>query len=219
MINYLHSLVHRPESGWDPVPDAHIAGYTEHSRRNFDSGLVKMLNQRLGGLDGKRVLDLGGGHGLYSVAFAQHGADVTWHDISANYRAIAKGLAKEANVTIAFSTGYLEDAVCLVNRPYDLVFCRVCWCYCRGDRAFSETFWNLVKPGGAGYIETDITKRATGSFLRRAQVLAYSAFWFKVGHPFPPRGRIAKLFRNRAVRHINEDYSNPALDKIFFIKS
>src|SRR5262245_15306759 len=87
-VNYLHSLLHRVEDGWDPIPSSYAASYAELAWHERSPKIVQDLESLLGGLAGKSVLDLGGGPGQYSILFAQHGADVTWHDISREYQAI-----------------------------------------------------------------------------------------------------------------------------------
>src|SRR4051812_35635270 len=72
VINLLHSRLHRPESGWDPVPQGHVLEYGTHEwASGADARLLDELEQRIGGFAGKQVLDLGGGPGQYSVAFAK----------------------------------------------------------------------------------------------------------------------------------------------------
>ena len=70
MLNYLHAGISRPERGWNPVPESHVAEYTAHATQSFDKEAVPMLEARLGSLAGRRVLDLGGGPGHYSIEFA-----------------------------------------------------------------------------------------------------------------------------------------------------
>src|SRR5260370_2957744 len=98
MINSLHALLHRPEHGWDPIATQYAEGYAARATRDLDSTLVDELDRRLGGVTGKTVLDLGGGPGQYSVAFASRGAHVTWHDISRNYQRIAAWNAAQHGV-------------------------------------------------------------------------------------------------------------------------
>ena len=78
-VNYLHSLLHRVESGWDPISPEYAREYADFASSRIDITLVDHLERQVGGLSGKRVLDLGGGPGQYSVLFAERGADVTWH--------------------------------------------------------------------------------------------------------------------------------------------
>jgi hypothetical protein len=40
--------------------------------------------------------------------------------------------------------------------------------------------------------------------------------WVKVGHPYPPRGRIAALFQRFPLEQMIIDYSLPGNDRIFF---
>src|SRR5690348_15498072 len=133
-VNYLHSLFHRVESGWDPIPQEYAQQYANFATTQVDTSLIEHLERQTGGIRGKRVLDLGGGPGQYSVLFAQRGAQVTWHDISREYQSIAEARAAAGGVKISFSLGYLEDAARLRASSFDLVFCRVCWCYGRSDR-------------------------------------------------------------------------------------
>jgi SAM-dependent methyltransferase len=176
------------------------------------------LETRLGGFAGKRVLDLGGGPGQYSVLFAQRGADVTWHDVSREYEGITRERAAAAGVSLRFSLGYLEDARHL-REQFDLVFCRVCWYYARSDRAFSGLLYSLIKPGGIGYIECNTPAFSQPAGWRKLQYWLNSYFWFKVGHPMPPHGRIARLLQQHHVTHMTMDYSSPLRDIVVFTKA
>ena len=57
-INYLHSLLHRVESGWDPVSPNYASSYGELAWSERNPQIVDELESLLGGLAGKRVLDL-----------------------------------------------------------------------------------------------------------------------------------------------------------------
>lgn len=78
MINRLHSWIHQPGKGWDPVAPEYAGEYAESEWRNINVGLIDRLEQRIGGFKDKRVLYLGGGPGQYSTAFARRGARVTY---------------------------------------------------------------------------------------------------------------------------------------------
>ena len=217
MLNYVHATLHRPERGWDPIPPSHIAAYAAHATETFDATVVPMLDARLGGLAGRRILDLGGGPGDYSIAFARRGARVVWHDVSSQYLRIARGRAQCANVPMNFSLGYLEDARRL-GGDFDLVFCRVAWSYCCDDRRFARILWSLVRAGGAGYVECNTPQLANPAGLRKLQYLLNSRLWLKIGHPYPPHGRIEALFRKFPLSEMDVDYSSPLTDKVFFRK-
>lgn len=218
-VNYLHSLLHRVENGWDPIPSSYACSYAELAWNERSPNLVRDLDLRVGGLTGKRVLDLGGGPGQYSILFAQYGANVTWHDVSREYEAITRERAAVAGVSIAYSIGYLEDAQRFETEPFDLVFCRVCWYYSRSDRAFARLLYSVVKTGGVGYVECNTPDFSKPRSWRRGQYWLNKHLWLKVGHPMPPRGRIAKLLQQYDLRQMTLDYSSPLRDIVVFRKA
>jgi len=218
MINTLHALTHRPERGWDPIPSAHVRLYGDEEWQKFSPELVDELEGRLGGLAGRRVLDLGGGPGHYSVALARRGAEVTWHDVSRGYRDFARSRARQAGVDIDFSLGYLEDARMFVRRPFDLVFCRICWRYCRNDRSFARLVYSLVAPGGAGYIDSGVDQGRHPTRWMRWQAALNARLGWKIGHPDPPGGRLPRLFRRLPLAVLEVDSSIPGKERIWFVK-
>lgn len=220
MINRLHARFHRPESGWDPVPAEHAARYGAGEWSSIDHVLLDNLDKWTGGFAGKSVLDLGGGPGQYTVAMAQRGARVTWHDVSRTYmnmsrsRAGALGLADQ----IRFSIGYLDDAPQLLGERFDLVFNRICWYYGFGDRSFAEVVYGLVKPGGFGYVDTTHSGYRREQLSKRARLRTWlnDCTAIKIGHPYPPRGRLARLFLRHRIEYLNVDYRTPTNDRILF---
>ena len=124
MINYLHYLLHRPERGWDPVPASHVANYTAFTNSLVEESTraAAAIARAVGGVQGKTVLDLGGGPGQYGLAFAKLGASVTWYDVSARYAAVARSLFEQDRVEAQFVVGYLDDAASKLGRTFDLVF-------------------------------------------------------------------------------------------------
>jgi SAM-dependent methyltransferase len=177
--------------GFDPVSRGHAERYAEHEWSNLNTGLIDELERRVGGLQGKRVLDLGAGPGQYAVEFARRGARVTWHDISRNYLAVARSRAESHGTDLDFSLGYLEEADRYLEEPFDFVFNRICWYYCANDSRFARLVRGLIRPGGWGYIDNYI-HHAPGGLSAR--------YWFnartgiKIGHPVPPPGRLERLF-------------------------
>lgn len=93
-------------------------------------------------------MDLGGGPGQYSVAFARRGASVTWLDVSHNYLHIAQQKAHEADVEITFVLGYMDEAPRILGKQFDLVFNRVCFCYSWNDALFVAVIYRLMRLGG-----------------------------------------------------------------------
>lgn len=219
MYNTLHALLHRPEKGWDPMPGEYAEKYAAIEWEKINSALIDQLESQIGDLKGKRILDLGGGPGQYSVAFAQRGAEVTWHDISRNYMRIAQRHAAAAGVELEFSLGYMEEAKKFIAHPFDLVFNRICWYYCKNDWKFARLIYDLVKPGGAGYIDTNNTAFAAITGRKKIIYFLSNRLAWKVGHPFPPRGRVARLLHKYPIDYMTVDYSTGRNDKVFFVKS
>lgn len=219
MINYLHSRLFRPEKSWDPVPREHAAAYaTDQWKLGAREDLLDELSRWTGGLEGKTVLDLGGGPGHYSVAFAKRGAKVTWFDVSENYRNIAQERAREAGVEVRFVLGYLDEAPQQLGEKFDLVFNCICWFYGRGDHSFARVLFSLVRAGGVGYIDTTHSRWRREELPRGALTRSWlnDRFAWKIGHPAPPRGRLARLFLAKDVDKLLVDYSSPHNDRILF---
>jgi 2-polyprenyl-3-methyl-5-hydroxy-6-metoxy-1,4-benzoquinol methylase len=217
VINQLHALLHRPEKGWDPVPKKHAFQYAEMEwSGGVSEELLDELEKWLGGFAGKRVLDLGGGPGQYSLAFSKRGAHVTWHDISATYREFAEKKAQEAGASICFSLGYMDDAAKQLETQFDLVFNRICWYYCKSDSAFAKVLYSLIKPGGVGYVDTTHSGWERGSLSSAAltRTLLNDQLNIKIGHPYPPRGRLARLFSEMPIETMLIDYRVPTNDRI-----
>jgi 2-polyprenyl-3-methyl-5-hydroxy-6-metoxy-1,4-benzoquinol methylase len=219
VVNFIHALFHRVERGWDPISAKYAREYDERVSREMDLTFVHNLAELSGGLVGKRVLDLGGGPGHFSVLFAQLGAEVIWHDPSREYQNIARRRAEVNQVFLDFSLGYLEDAKKFGENSFDLIFCRVSWYYCRSDRAFGRLVYSLLRPGGIGYIESNIANLSRQTGVRRLQTWMNKSLWFKIGHPFPPRGRIEKLVRRFPVTFVKTDYCSQEKDVVIFQKS
>jgi SAM-dependent methyltransferase len=219
LLNTVRAIFRRPEKGWDPVDPSYAEQYADKEWKKVDHGVIDRIEGWVGGLAGKRVLDLGGGPGQYSVAFAQRGAEVTWHDVSRSYLRIAQRRAEDEGVHVEFSLGYMEEARKFVDRPFDLVFNRICWYYAMNDAAFADLFFALVKPGGAGYIDVESADAREKPGKKKIIYFVNDRFWLKLGNPLPPHGRIARLMLNRPIESMVVDYSFGNNDRILFKKS
>lgn len=220
MVNRLLAYWYRPERGWDPVPAEHAQQYAEQEWRNIDWELVNRVERWAGGVQGKSVLDLGAGPGHYSVAFAQRGAQVVWYDISHHYLQIASQKAREYGVSVEFVIGYLDEAAQKLQRQFDLVFNKGCFNYSWNDRNFMDTIYSLVKPGGCGYIRTNNARmgRHNRPLALRLRYGLYLWLGVKVGHPYPPRGRVIQLLLRHPVEQVLLDYSLHDRDILLFRK-
>jgi len=221
VINRLHAIFHRPERGWDPVPAQYAQRYAALEWQKVDEKLLDTLESRLSGLAGKDVLDLGGGAGQYAVAFALRGAKVTWYDVSRNYLHIAQWKAQEHSVAIEFVLGYMDEAPKRLSKRFDLVFNRICFCYGWSDKSFVKVIYDLVKPGGCGYIEANNARFGWErlSIATRLRTWLNEYIGVKIGHPHPPPGRIGQLLLKHPLERILIEYDEPTVDRIFFRKA
>ena len=114
----------------------------------------------------------------------------------------------------------MEDAVKCHTQPFDIVFNRVCWNYGFADRGFAGVFFDLVKPGGAGYVDTAHSGAggSKSSWSVRARTWLNDSFAIKIGHPLPPHGRIAELFMKKPIAKMLVDYSSGSNDRVLFIR-
>jgi SAM-dependent methyltransferase len=218
-VNFFHSLIHRPERGWDPLSGQYAERYGREAWKKPVELTVQRVEGLAGNLAGKRVLDLGAGAGQCSVAFAKRGAEVTWHDVSRKYETIAMDHAAASGVLLQFSLGYLEEAKKFGENYFDLVFCRLCWYYCRSDRAFAKLIYSLIKPNGFGYVECNTPAFAEPTGSRRLQYWLNQCLWWKIGHPMPAHGRIESLFERYPLAHLSTDYGSNLTDIVMFRKA
>ena len=63
---------------------------------------VDIIDVAAGGIDGKRVLDIGCGTGLLSMKLAKQGAQVTGIDLSADMLAVAEERAQSLSLPVQF---------------------------------------------------------------------------------------------------------------------
>src|SRR3989442_5302580 len=77
------------------------------------------LKQR--GLQANRIIDIGCGTGLWSIAFAMNGSHVTGVDFSTASLAEAARMAEESGVTVAFRRADLFNFE--TSEKFELVFC------------------------------------------------------------------------------------------------
>jgi SAM-dependent methyltransferase len=223
MINQVHAYFHRPEKGWDPIPSAYGEDYANAQWQSIDYELIEKIGHWIGGFHGKRILDLGSGPGQYAIAFAQRGAEVTCHDVSNTYIQFAQNKADALGVSdrIRFSIGYLDEAPALLRTRFDFVFNRLCWYYGFGDRSFARAVFSLVGAGGYCYVDTPHTAVNYGTLgsIAKFRMWLNSRFSIKVGHPYPPHGRVERIFLEYPIESMRVDYSDPCHDRIWFRKA
>jgi 2-polyprenyl-3-methyl-5-hydroxy-6-metoxy-1,4-benzoquinol methylase len=220
MLNKIHSWLHRPEKGWDPISKNHLAFYTEYAWQMYDEAVLDELEREIGSLRGLDVLDLGGGPGQYTIGFARRGCNVVWHDVSHGYRDFALEKAKQAGVldSIQFSIGYMDEAPSILKRQFDLVFNRGCFFYGFSESSFIRVILSLIRPGGYGYIDTHHSrfKRDELSLSALFRTVLNEKTGLKIGHPHPPRGRIPAILAKMPIERMIVDFSMDGNDRILF---
>jgi SAM-dependent methyltransferase len=217
VINWLHSVLHNPRRGWDPISVAYATEYGESL--HADQLQVERFEGALGGFAGKRIVDLGSGPGQYAVEFARRGAEVTCIDVSATYLAMAEKRVREAGFKARFIPGYMDNLEKFTHNGFDAAFSNVTWCYCMNDLAFARRVYRAVKPGGLVYVQANIDSyEPTRSYQRRLLYWLNKTLCWKIGHPHPPRGRIAWAFSRLGAVEVAIDYRNPVIDLVLMRK-
>lgn len=119
---------------------------------------------------------------------------------------------------VDFSLGYMDEAPTILDTRFDLVFNRICWNYGFSDRSFAGALFALVRPGGVGYVDTTHSgwRRSSLSASARMRTWLNDRLAVKIGHPFPPHGRLADLFVRLPVERMLVDYGMPTNDRILF---
>ena len=208
MINRLHAMINPVAGGFDPIKPEYAEKYMKQEwALGIDESRLTQADQWINGMAGKRILDLGAGPGHYSVAFAKRGANVTWFDVSRNYRDMAKAKASEEGVQILFVLGYLDQAQKLLDMDFDFVYNNGCFNYSFDDFSFAKIVYSLVRPGGGvGYIGTPHSGWESGkrNTWVRSRTWLNDRFGIKIGHPFPPPGTCGKANRKIANREATD---------------
>lgn len=213
MINWLHSLFHDPRRGWDPVSEAYAADY--QASATGDPAVVERFDRAIGGFVGKRIVDLGSGPGQYALEFARRGADVTCVDVSASYLAIAAHALEGGGFRARLVPGYMDHVATLTGGDFDAAFSHAAWYYCMNDLGFARAIMRALRPGGVAWVRANIEGFETPRGLRRQLVYwVNNRLWWKLGHPHPPRGRIARAFSRLPCCTVEADYSDPLLDVV-----
>jgi 2-polyprenyl-6-hydroxyphenyl methylase/3-demethylubiquinone-9 3-methyltransferase len=107
------ALAHR---WWDPGSEFKPL----HDINPLRVGWVERL---AGGMQGKRVADVGCGGGIFAEALAQRGADVTGIDLSEKAIAVARLHQYESGTSVDYRRGAAETLALEMPAAFDLVTC------------------------------------------------------------------------------------------------
>ena len=218
MINWLHSVLHNPRRGWDPISADYATVYSQAA--SCDQSVVDRFERALGGYRNKRIVDLGSGPGHYAIEFARRGADVTCLDVSATYLAIVGKRMQSVGQNATLVLGYMDHVMRVTSGGFDGAFSNVSWYYCMNDLSFARQVLAALKPGGLAFVRTSI--EASDERRSRVRDLVYwlnGKTYLKVGHPFPPRGRVAFAFHRLGGCEVDVDYSDPRSDLVLTRKA
>lgn len=108
--------------------DAWAGGWWEEGGRHrllhvINPVRLAYVEERVGGLEGKRVLDAGCGGGLLAEAMARRGAEVTGIDPSAGAIGAARAHAKEDGLQVSYVESSCADHAADSAGAYDVVTC------------------------------------------------------------------------------------------------
>lgn len=132
-------------------------------------------------LQGKKLLDVGCGGGLFSEAMAQRGAKVTGIDPSEDLIAAAISHSKENNLTINYQSISAEQLVKRTKSTqlYDVVSCLEVLEHTNTPASLINESAKLLNPGGWAYFST-INKTAL-AFLQAIVGAEYIIGWLPKG--------------------------------------
>ena len=125
----------------------HLSQDTDHSSRRIEviDRTVAWLDEQLD-FDGKRVVDLGCGPGLYARRMAKRGATVTGVDFSANSLDYAR--TRDTHNVDYFEADYLQDELPVEIDIAVLIYCDYCVLAPEKRKLLLTRIRDLLNPGG-----------------------------------------------------------------------
>ncbi|MBR0657488.1 bifunctional 2-polyprenyl-6-hydroxyphenol methylase/3-demethylubiquinol 3-O-methyltransferase UbiG [Plastoroseomonas arctica] len=155
---------------------------------------------RLGGLSGKRVLDVGCGAGLAAEAFARMGAEVVGMDAAPEALAVARAHAQAGGLAIDYRQGGPEDLA--PGEVFDAVVALEVIEHVEQRAAFVAALARAVKPGGMVILST--LNRTPRAFLMAKLGAEYLLRLLPVGthdwRMFITPGELGALLRAEGFR-------------------
>jgi 2-polyprenyl-6-hydroxyphenyl methylase/3-demethylubiquinone-9 3-methyltransferase len=107
------------------------------------------IENRVGGLAGKRVVDVGCGGGILSEAMARRGAEVVGIDLASEALEAARLHAEEQDVAVEYRCTGTEALADAEPDAFDVVTCMEMLEHVPDPAAIVEACARLVKPGGS----------------------------------------------------------------------
>ncbi|EPG3364977.1 bifunctional 2-polyprenyl-6-hydroxyphenol methylase/3-demethylubiquinol 3-O-methyltransferase UbiG [Acinetobacter baumannii] len=116
---------------------------------------LNWINERAGGLAGKKVLDVGCGGGILAESMARRGADVLGIDMGEAPLAVGRLHAQQENVqNIEYRQIPVEELVQEQAGQYDVVTCMEMMEHVPDPASIVKACQTLVKPGGHVFFST-----------------------------------------------------------------
>jgi ubiquinone biosynthesis O-methyltransferase len=138
----------------------------------LESGLVLDL---IGGIGGRKVLDVGCGDGALALALTRHGAVVTGIDASAAMIEAARKRAARHNATIAFEVATVEQ-IPFAAEQFDVVTAITILCFVEDAKPAFREIARVLRPGGRLVIG-ELGKWSTWAAARRIRAWLGSRLW------------------------------------------
>jgi ubiquinone/menaquinone biosynthesis C-methylase UbiE len=113
--------------------------------------IVRDFEQRIGSLQGLRILDAGSGNGGISIAFANHGAQVEGVDIEEELVTIARADATAQNSRANF-TLYEGTTLPFLGHSFDVAFSASVIEHVTDPVRYLAEILRVLKPGGYLYL-------------------------------------------------------------------
>lgn len=112
------------------------------------------INQRSGGLFGKKILDVGCGGGILAESMAREGAHVTGLDMGAEPLQVARLHALESGIEVNYIQETVEQHANDNAGQYDIVTCMEMLEHVPNPQSVVMACAQLVKPGGHVFFST-----------------------------------------------------------------
>lgn len=115
---------------------------------------LEFIERYSGGLQGKRVIDIGCGGGLLSEAMARRGAEVTGIDMAPSPLQVARLHGLESGINVDYRQVAAEQQAVETPGLFDIVTCMELLEHVPDPAALIQACATLVKPGGQVFLST-----------------------------------------------------------------